>query len=161
MPKSLQVADAICKLINDELQGVLSCVTTIRASPFAEVAVAPALDRVDSGPMRCYVEPVTRLVNDTAGQDACSDDWASQIAIVVVQRLDDLEKPNQQPGNIGQVRELLAVGETLAEHLLKVTSLKTRGGVARLDKESAEHELFNREWLRQRIYYSQVTLTYG
>ena len=162
MPSSLQIADAVSALINGELDGgVLEGTTLIRESPFAEVAVAPSLERVYSGPLRCFVEPDTASVNETEGQDACSDEWAKQILIVLVQRLDDAEKPNHLPGDIEQVRELVSLGETLADKMLKATRLVTEGGTVSLDKQSAAHELFNRDWLRQRVFYSQIELTYG
>lgn len=156
MPGSLEVADAVSKLINES-----NLAPPDASFQFSTVAVAPSLERIDSSQMRCFVEPTGRLTNETELQDSCTDEWAAQIAIVFVQKLDCPEGDETQPGGIENIRKLIELVESIADMLLSKTRLQTKKGTVRLDKSTAENSLVNREFLRQRVFYSEMRLGYG
>lgn len=157
-----QTADALSCLINDHAKGDKT-LTEIRKDPFAIVAVAPYVSRIKSRELRCYVEPVSRVVNNGETQDACSGEWLNSLGIVFCQRLDDQGRDEEQPGDICEVRSLIDFVEAIGDRFLNDWNrVETKGGVVRIDKGETEQELVNRQWVREHhVFYSQLNVTYG
>lgn len=166
MPKitSLQKADALACLINKAVASE-ECedLTGLREQPFAQVAFAPHVSRIKARKFRCFVEPFAKSVNSGETQDACSNEWLSTIGIVFVQRIDDQGNDENQPGDKCEIRNLIKFVEYIGEKILEDWNrLETECGPVRIEKEDTEHDLVNREWLREhQVFYSQINVTYG
>ena len=165
MATILQTADAISCLINKAVDNdaQFEHLTKLRTTPFAEVAVAPYVQRIKSRELRCFVEPVVRTVNSGETQDACSQEWLNGIGIVFCQRIDDQGRNDNQPSEICEIRELLNFVEAIGDRFLNDWNrIETKGGTTRIQKEETDQQLVNREWIREhQVFYSQLNVVYG
>ena len=167
MPKvitAVKKAEALACLINkavasDECKDL----TWLREKPFAEVVFAPHVSRIKARKLRCFVEPFAKSVNSGETQDACSGEWLSTIGIVFAQKIDDEGNDENQPGDVCEVKHLVEFVEYISEKLLEDWNrIETDCGPVRIQKEDTDHELINREWLRDhQVFYSQINVTYG
>jgi len=165
MPTILETADAISCLINRAVakDPQFECLTEMRDEPFAIVAVAPSVKRINARKLRCFVEPVARQVNSGETQDACSQEWINGIGIVFCMRVDDVGNDDNQPAEICEIRTLFEFVEAIGDKFLNDwTRIELDDGVTLIQKEETSQELVNRDWIRDHhVFYSQLDVFYA